>query len=632
MKLKSRILLVLFFAVVLFAHLTQITDPDLFWHLATGRWIWEHHQLPDRDLFNYTTSVKAYEDSFMAKIIPRQYWVANLIQYGAFNLAGYRGIIVIRLFFAFLTLLMVFLHLRRKRLSVITSLPLLLPLTYILLQFKGDRPNQMTFFFVAAFLYLIEDLKEAGSVQRVTCSDEKTDTGQANTRYPLHATRYFLLPLLMLFWANMHGGFIVGTAIAVIYVFSELLRKLLVRGRLINKRLLIVSLVTIFAGLLNPNGYNVIYGIIKEASPIQSASVAELMTPFAYIAVGTYRFVTWTLLYLAAAAFSVTAHVILEYKRRGCGARGQEPEVGMETRCTLRAILFSHSEEVLVIALFGILSFTAIRVIPLLAIAATPIIGGIFSGKADHIFLKLSKFMVPDILVVSVILFGAWTIYPMTIFKKPIIEDYFPEAAVRFIKSRNLNDRLFNYYDWGGYLIWRFYPDQVVFMDGRALSQKGFLQYLAVISGDREKIVDVPAYKAILDTYSVKYILIPGIAREGGMAPLLPILVDDPEWKLIFYAKNCLLFTRENFEPDFPKVLSYAAAMASAYTMLGTDNPRPYLTVARSELGLGRRDDAIEFLKDALKKRPSLKGGPVEKALELIKNGKDILHKDMGLP
>ena len=449
----------------------------------------------------------------------------------------------------------------------------------------------------------------------------------------------------MLFWANVHGGFICGTAIAGIYIFSELIRAFFDRGHKISKQMIVISTVTIFAGLLNPNGYNVIYGIITESSPVIKATIMELMTPFAYIGLGVYRYIIWTFAYLAAAVLSVIVCVIVEYRKQNTGVRSQnsefrneEPEVGTETRytlhatrCTLSTVLLSYSEEIFVIALFGFLSLSAIRAIPLLAIVATPIIGRMLSGRPNSILLKLSRFMIPEAIVVCAVLWGVWKIYPATILKEPILDDYFPEATVRFIKSRNLSDRLFNYYDWGGYLIWSFYPDQVVFMDGRGLSRKAYYQYTSVMSGDKEKIMGVPAYKAILDTYDVKYILIPAISRNGMMPLLIPTLVDNPEWRLIFYSKNCLLFTNKDFEPDFPKVLSYAAAMASAYSMLG-DNHLPYLTIARSELGLGRRDDAINFLKTALKKKPSLKGGPVEKALNLILEGKDILHQGWGLP
>jgi hypothetical protein len=44
---------------------------------------------------------------------------------------------------------------------------------------------------------------------------------------------------------------------------------------------------------------------------------------------------------------------------------------------------------------------------------------------------------------------------------------FFPRQACDFIDSQGWSGRLYNEFDWGGYCIWRFYPRQRVFIDGR---------------------------------------------------------------------------------------------------------------------------------------------------------------------
>jgi hypothetical protein len=44
---------------------------------------------------------------------------------------------------------------------------------------------------------------------------------------------------------------------------------------------------------------------------------------------------------------------------------------------------------------------------------------------------------------------------------------FFPQAACDFIERQGWSGRLYNEFDWGGYCIWRFYPRQQVFIDGR---------------------------------------------------------------------------------------------------------------------------------------------------------------------
>jgi len=83
----------------------------------------------------------------------------------------------------------------------------------------------------------------------------------------------------------------------------------------------------------------------------------------------------------------------------------------------------------------------------------------------------------------------------------------------------------------------------------------------------------------------------------AGARPLIALLENDPEWRLVFYFKNCLLYTREKSLKAFPKIAAYAIAMESAYASLG-DDPRPYLTIARTNLGLGRWKDATDILRE----------------------------------
>lgn len=45
--------------------------------------------------------------------------------------------------------------------------------------------------------------------------------------------------------------------------------------------------------------------------------------------------------------------------------------------------------------------------------------------------------------------------------------DLFPKAAVDFIAADAKLDRIYNWYDWGGYLIWRLYPNVPVLSDRR---------------------------------------------------------------------------------------------------------------------------------------------------------------------
>jgi hypothetical protein len=46
--------------------------------------------------------------------------------------------------------------------------------------------------------------------------------------------------------------------------------------------------------------------------------------------------------------------------------------------------------------------------------------------------------------------------------------EHFPARAVAFLEVHSPAGRIFNHYDWGGYLIWKLHPTTPVFIDGRA--------------------------------------------------------------------------------------------------------------------------------------------------------------------
>jgi hypothetical protein len=697
--MKERFILLLFLSGFLFSLLTPIDDPDFFWHLATGRWIYEHKRLPREDPFSYTTSLQTQEEVSAAKTMLTQYWLANLIQYEVYKAGNYRGIIALRLTISLCILLIVLLQLRENGLSIIASILLLIPLAYLLTVFKGDRPNQMTFLFLALFLFLLTSLKKGKKIG-------------------------YLLPFALLVWANIHGGFILGTVICLIYIFSEVARWFLARGSIRVGAgsphpyiLISITVITVLAGMVNPNGYLSIFRLsLRQAS--FTYKTTENFSPFAYAHQGNYMLLFATISFFAFALFSIFWSVLVNAKgtpnktniipsearrqslvfplRKGGGRgllfterfrasrndkrvmdqnfdKGFDISTPVSSRNNSRqnAFVFAISgslEDLFLVFFLEGLALTAVRYLPLFAIAVTPIIGrtlvnksgprdtneyknkGLLNtlpltpspqGKVNNrsplhwwerarvrgcgptyelLSKKLSKFLVPEIVALVIFCFVAYKLYPATLLKKPVVGGDYPEAAVKFIKERGIEGRFFNYIDWGGYLIWNFYPEKVVFTDGRILSQKIKKLYLSVSNGDKESIMGEPTYQAVFHTYSVKHILIPPVDLTGYFLPLVSVLVNDPQWRLGFTSENSLLFTREQFEHVLPKNLAYYVAVRRSfyYIRSNPDNPEPYISIAKSYVCLGRRDEAVNFLRNALRRRHSLSEGPVERALMLL--------------
>ena len=48
------------------------------------------------------------------------------------------------------------------------------------------------------------------------------------------------------------------------------------------------------------------------------------------------------------------------------------------------------------------------------------------------------------------------------------VELNYPTSAIEWIIKNKPQGKIFNSYNWGGYLIWRLYPEYPVYIDGRA--------------------------------------------------------------------------------------------------------------------------------------------------------------------
>jgi len=104
-----------------------------------------------------------------------------------------------------------------------------------------------------------------------------------------------------------------------------------------------------------------------------------------------------------------------------------------------------------------------------------------------------------------------------------------PVAAVNYLKSKPANARVFNYYVWGGYLIWRGIR---VFIDGRTdfyLQDGIFTQYMAIQNLTVNPDIEFRQWR-------VQYVLWP------PFTPLATYLLADPSWRLVYQTKHSWLF------------------------------------------------------------------------------------------
>jgi hypothetical protein len=124
----------------------SLDDPDVWWHLASGRWIAAHHTVARTDPFSYTAPSAPW-------INPQ--WLFDLALYGAWRGAGPAGVILGSgaLFVAAFAILYV---LARRRLPAWAAAALVLLAVFAGVERYVPRPEAASYCLLAVFLLILE--------------------------------------------------------------------------------------------------------------------------------------------------------------------------------------------------------------------------------------------------------------------------------------------------------------------------------------------------------------------------------------------------------------------------------------------------------------------------------------------
>ncbi|MBN1936780.1 MAG: hypothetical protein JW934_19120, partial [Anaerolineae bacterium] len=192
---------------------------------------------------------------------------------------------------------------------------------------------------------------------------------------------------------------------------------------------------------------------------------------------------------------------------------------------------------------FGFMALISARHIPLFAVAAVPILTRYAAQiELGHLRWDMSA-LTPArpsrgalvalnwLLVLLFVAAGALRVADVLVKNRAAEASYFPVRAVEFIEQSGLADqRMYNSYNWGGYLLWRGYK---VFIDGRAdVYLDDFMnEYVLAyqLRGD---------WRVPLDRFDVDYVLI-----ERG-ASLATLLAQTDEWVQVYEDNLAAIFVR----------------------------------------------------------------------------------------
>ncbi|MBA3530798.1 MAG: hypothetical protein H0T73_02600 [Ardenticatenales bacterium] len=493
-----RRLFTIIFAISLFAMpITEALDNDMWWHLRTGEAILRDG-IPRQDIFSFTVPHHQW--------ITHE-WLSEVVMWGVYQVAGFPGLILA--FAAMIAFAFWLVYLR------CVGRPYLAAFLVVLAGMAaavvwGVRPQMFNVFFLSLYIHIIEGFK----AQRAALLAAGEPPTAASNAFP---RRFLLLPLLSVLWVNFHSGYLLGVVLLGTYMVGEALQ--LYAGQRDERgvdwwgvrQLAIATGLTFLASLLNPNGYELwIYPFLTLGSDVMQTRIVEWWSP------NFHDIYIWPFALLGAVG---VASLALSRKRPSW----------------TDLLLFMGT---------GAAGLISVRHIPIFAVTASPII-------ARHLLSALAGSRVypllsgeqpeeppnPRMMPINLLLIGLMGLFVMVHFTSVLqkmpesLAKRYPVAAVDFLEQEGLAEkRIYNSYNWGGYLIWRGVP---VFVDGRAdVYGDAFLTlYFKGFGGETDW------YKP-LDDYDADYVL---MEPSRGLVTFLSL---SEEWREIYRDKVAVIFER----------------------------------------------------------------------------------------
>ncbi|MFO3795684.1 MAG: hypothetical protein ACK8QZ_00095 [Anaerolineales bacterium] len=456
-------------------------DPDMWWHLRNGQEMAQQRAILLEDRFSYTRYGAPWVNVF---------WLPDLILYGLYRVAGFFGLGLVTA--ALGAALFTHIWKTRPRAPFLSAFLVILAAIAIA-PFWSVRPQLASFLLLAWLAERIETWRRSPS-------------------------RPFWLPLLFLLWANLHGGFIWGFLYLLAFLFGEFLeRRLQPETSLPPRSLLELSFwafLSIPTTLVNPNGLalwqlpfhtvDVSMGIYEWLSP-------DFHKPFLHP-------VLWMLfLYL----------------------------LGLSLR---RApVRLSQTLPILGFAYMGFVSQRALAAfLLLLAPSLLEIweeIGKAWRSSRPELPANLGLLPRPWLIALNatlVIGLGLGALVRAWALASPeaVHRDY-PHGAIAWLRQNRPPGRLFNSYNWGGYLTFNL-PEYPVFIDGRAdlYGEELIHQWQQIVQA-------TPQAWELLQKWQVQIVLL-----EPDQ-PLVKALIERG-WKIAYQDQTSILLLPEQSHAHLP--------------------------------------------------------------------------------
>lgn len=263
------LILLVSFTVGCWVAATALHQADTCWFLALGRWIYEHGAVPDLDPFSWTMAITASGQNLSAsQVVASNFvvsqWLSALLSFLSTLAGGLLTLLILNdvvIVTAFLSLPIGFAIRRGAPFVAGLALVILSMLTALLC--PTSCTEIFSYLFVAVFLQVAHHARSA-----MLWHDDK-----------VFRIAFILVPLMVL-WANLHFGFVIGLLILAACLLGALLGKFFkgISSKALTIELAIALVGSLLASLATPYGLKLWAVIPQELSSL----FARHVNAFAY--------------------------------------------------------------------------------------------------------------------------------------------------------------------------------------------------------------------------------------------------------------------------------------------------------------------------------------------------------------
>ena len=490
----------------------NVADPDLWGHVRYGQMILDGHGLPREDVFSYTAPGAPFYD---------HEWLTDLVFASLFAVGGSAALVVLKLLMSAI-MLVAMLDAIRSTAACLTP---------------DERPHPLT---IAAALVAALSVIAPGATFRpqlftmVFLALEVAMLLRADRRLESGSTvpaQLAAMPPMMLAWANLHGGFLVGLGLLGVWCATRIVTSFVQRLRGVTADLepqqmiavACVGLLSLAAPLVNPYGIH-LYTYLADTLDMHG-EISEWFP----VTLLTTEFLRFKLLCLAAAASAAIA-----WRIRPAGARAR--------------VLLAWMTPFLAVA--AVLAFRHQRHTVLFAIAAAPLL----VVGVEHLrraALARRPELRPRRPVFAAIAGGALAIALVQLhgFGTKLVRDGldirygrmdYPIDAVEFMRTHGIHGNVAMPFEWGAYAIAKLAPDSRVFIDGRfeaVYPPQVIDDYFAFMHG-------TDGWERLLEAYPTDVVV---VQRWRNIHPRL---FAHPDFQYVYSDPAALVFVRRSPATD----------------------------------------------------------------------------------